>query len=269
LNAEPIAVAAREGNRYQVELPITARGRECVLEIWYSLPPPRRRAGMLVGALQPPALESATPPRRFYWQLALPESEHLVLPPNDLASEMVWTPNSWLVGREPMLDQRQLEAWISSSRQDPLPRGLNEHLFGSLGRTPALQIAVVNRRLLLALASGLILAVGLLALHWPPLRSPTSLLITAAIVMALALAAPDAALLVGRAAVLGLAIAMAVAVLRWALAGTAGTPWVNPSTARQRPESVASTALPSRSERPHPITTATAPAPLAVGEQRL
>ena len=43
------------------------------------------------------------------------------------------------------MDQRQLEAWVKSSRQEPLPRGVNEYLFGTLGRWPTLQVTTAAR----------------------------------------------------------------------------------------------------------------------------
>jgi hypothetical protein len=270
VNAEPVAVAPREAGRYRITLPAAARGRECVLEVWYSLPPPASRAGLLVGSLQPAALDDTTPPRRFYWQLALPENEHLLLSPAELAPEMHWTGTPWLADRQPLLDQRQLEDWIKSSRQDPLPRGMNAYLFGALGRAPKLGLVVVNRRLLLALASSLVLAAGLAALYWRPLRSPVALFVAALLILALALAAPDAALLVGRAAILGMVVVLVLVAAQWAMSGRSVVP-APPSRSAITPrrDSGPSTAHPARVERPAPLTTATAPAPLAVGEPRL
>jgi hypothetical protein len=265
INAQPVTIARREAGRYRVELPPATRSRDCTLEVWYSLPPPTRRAGLIVGSLEPAQLDAATPPRRMYWQLALPEGDHLLLQPGDLAPEMAWSSASWLQGRLPLLEQKQLEEWIESSRQDPLPQGMNEYLFGALGRAPTMSLVVANRRLLLILASGLVLALGLAVMHSPRLRSPAVLLVAGLVVIGLTVAAPDAALLIGWAAVLGVAIGLIVALLQWAVTGRPAMP-----VAAMAPpnESVASTTPRSRSPRSAPLTTATAPAPLAVGDSR-
>jgi hypothetical protein len=268
VNAEPALVAPREAGRYRITLPTAARGRECVLELWYSVRPLPGRLGVHAGSLQPARLDEATPPRRFYWQLALPENEHLLLTPADFSPEMQWNDDWWLAGRQPLLGQGQLEDWSASSRQDPLPRGTNDYLFGALGRAPQLNVVIVNRRLLLALSSCAALALGLAAIRWQPLRSPLSLFVAGAVIAGLALAAPDAALLVGRAAILGLVVLLVIGVLQWSTSVRPAQPAPGRSAFRRPAEAGPSTAHPPRAERPAPLTTATAPAPFAVGEPR-
>jgi hypothetical protein len=266
INAQAVPVNLRAPSFVRIEFPPALRGRSCVLEIWYSLPPPQRRGGLLATELQPAVVEEATPPRRSYWQLVLGANDQFVASPAGMAPEMIWNGTSWYSGPQPLLDQSQLEAWIESSRQDALPAGVNAYLFGTLTQSPKLHIVVASRRLVLIGASGFALALGLLFIHVPAARRSTPLLLAAVGLGALSLAWPDAALLLGRAALLGLAVAFAIGAWRWLAWGlplpaaefsstTTGLAGSGPaSTATPRPGSLL------------PLSTATAPATMASGE---
>ena len=199
INAQSVPVTPRAPSLLRVELPPALRGRSCVLEVWYSLPPPSRRGGLLADDLRPATLEEATPPRRCYWQLVLTAQDHLLASSTDLASEMAWQPGRWLSGPQPILNQGQLEDWIQCSRQDPLPAGVNAYLFGTLAQAPRLPLVVASRRLVLIVAAGLALAIGLSLIYLPVLRQATPLMLAAIALGGLSLAFPDAALLLGRA----------------------------------------------------------------------
>jgi hypothetical protein len=182
--------------------------------------------------LRPAQIDGAGQPRRTYWQLALPASEHLLAGPSDLAAEMIWSADRFPLPRLPVLDQRQLEDWTLASRQDPLPRGVRTYLYGTIGRGAAMEFWTIHRRLLMGVASGGVLALGLMLLHWPVIRRPSALLVLAVVLAAAALAAPDAALLVGQAALLGLLVTAAVVAWNWLGVGRA--PWPVASMDRTR-----------------------------------
>jgi hypothetical protein len=268
INAQAATATPREPSILRIDIPAAARGRECVLEVWYSLPPPVRRGGLLADELRPAALEEATPPRRAYWQLVLPTDDHLLATPAELAAEMAWSPDNWFRSPAPLMDQRQLEDWIAGSRQDPLPAGANAYLFGAMSRSPRLQIFAASRRMILVVASGAALVLGLLLVFMPQLRGAPVLIAGAAVIGVLAWLYPETALLLGRGAVLGVVIAAAAAFWRWL---TWGRPqWSDSSSAALAALEAAppSTTLPARGERGPPITTATAPAAVAAGESR-
>jgi hypothetical protein len=236
-----------------------------VLEVWYSLPPPSRRGGLLADDLRPATLEEATPPRRCYWQLVLTAQDHLLSSSTDLASEMAWQPGRWLSGPQPILNQGQLEDWIQCSRQDPLPAGVNAYLFGALAQTPRLPLVVASRRLVLILAAGLTLTIGLSLIYLPVLRKATPLMLAAIALGGLSLAFPDAALLLGRAALLGLAVTFAIGVWRWLAWGPVVRAVESRSSMAAPARAAASSTTLPRADRGQPPTTATAPAAM-VGE---
>ena len=267
INAQSVAVTPRAPSLLRIELPPAQRGRSCVLELWYSLPPPARHGGLLAEELRPAVLEEAAPPRRSYWQLVLTANDQLLYSSNGMVSEMAYAPSRWFAGPQPLLNQEQLENWMSASRQDPLPAGASAHLFGTLSQSPRLSLVVASRRLTLIVASGLALAVGLLLIYVPALRAPQTLLMTAVVLVGVSLAFPDAALLLGRAALLGLAVTASVILWRW-LAWGPPVPTHDPRSTMTAPATpVSSTTQPRPDRSQHPLTTATAPAALA-GEPR-
>jgi hypothetical protein len=227
-----------------VTLPAAARARPCVLEICYTLDAPAARLGMMTSQFRPAQIEEAVAPRRVYWQLGLPEQEQLLGLPADLAVEMSWAADRWPLWRRPIMDQRQLEAWIEASGQETLPQGTNEYLFGALGRWPTLEVAVIQRRLLIAVCSGLALLVGLLLIHVPRLRSTTLLAFVVVALTGLAVASPDLALLLTIGASLGGVIAALAAAWSGLTSGRVVAKSVSLSTYVPRPREAATSQTP-------------------------
>jgi hypothetical protein len=197
-----------------VSVPPHVRGRSCVFELFYTLDPPPGRLGWFNAELKAAEIQDSAPPRRLYWQLVLPNDLQLITLPGDLASEMVWSFDRGLFIRRPVLDQRQLEAWAQGSRQDLLPRGVHTYLFGTLARWPTLSATVWSRRLLVGLASGFVLCVGLVVINVSFLR-PAATLVLAVMLGGLALASPDLAIVLLEGSALGLAIALALGAFIW------------------------------------------------------
>jgi len=248
--------AFRDPGQIIVNVPTQTHGRAFVLELYYSLDPPVHRLGLSAGQLHPAQIDGAAPPRRCYWQLALPESEHLVTLPRELSTEMHWDADRWLMTRRPALDEQQLQRWIGATRQEPLPRGANLYLFGGLGQAPALDLVAAHRRLIVATASGAILLVGLLLVHVPRFRSPSLLLLAAVFLAAGSLIAPDLAVLAGQGALLGLAIIAAAAGWTWFKSGRsllAPAP-VSTVTVRPRDSALAQSPVVVRPDRSSQIT---------------
>jgi hypothetical protein len=256
------------GGYIAVNLPAPARGNECVLEVYYSLDPPPPFLGTINDNLQTAKIEEALPPRRVYWQLVLPEDRTLVEAPDELTSEMAWATDRWPLMQRPVMDQRQLEAWMKASRQPPLPRGANEYLFGALGRWPTLNLVAAHRRVTVSVTSVAILMLGLLVIHVPVFRNPSVLLVVAVILAAAAVAVPQAALVAVQGALLGLAVAIAAAAYAWLSSGRTrfSAPPASSAVARPRDSSLAHTATP-RPDRSSRLS-ATAPAAAHVVEAR-
>jgi len=259
VNGQTVEVVLRPPHTVLVPLPAPARGRETVLELWYAIDNSSAAGGWARPQFKPPALEAASTPQRLYWQVCLPGEEYLLVPPAGYASEMQWRGGSWPAWLRPARSQEQLETWIGASRQDPLPRGVNDYLFSSLGSTPDLEFTFAGRRLILAIGAGAALLLGLGLMHVRALRRPEALLAVAVALAALTLAQPEAALLAAQAAGLGLVVALAVALWSWLTVGRASWAAAPASHAPPPTEPRSTEAREPRIERLSGLTTATVP----------
>src|SRR4029079_4937104 len=153
----------------EITIPLKNRGQEYVVEVWYSLDPPPRWLGMSRGELRTVQIPDAEAPRRAYWQLVTPPGERLICLPDKLSAEMAWSSDRFHMFRRPILDQRQLESWMKASRQDLLPYAAHEYLFGTVAGWPALSVQIARSSILVALASAVVLLIGLAFLFLPAL----------------------------------------------------------------------------------------------------
>jgi hypothetical protein len=257
VNGQSIKAALRPPYTVLVPLPVAARGRESALEVWYAIDR-SPAAGSTASGLDAPALEAATPPQRFYWQVCLPRDNYVLLLPTAYASEMRLGGGVWPVWSRPTLSQEQLETWIGATRQDPLPQSANHYLFSTFAAAPPLELAVANRRFLLGGGAVVALLVGLALLHIRVLRRPDVLLALALALLALALALPEAALLVAQASAAGVLVALLVALWTWMTSGR--VVWTSsPSRIAPPAEARSSESREPRLERLPSLTTATIP----------
>ena len=260
IDGRPISVKSSDLVKPRLDLPADANTRECIIEVWYIVAAPITNGG-LHRELRPPIVDGASPPRRFYWELLLPQDEHLVLAPAALASEMDWSSKYGIPVRKIKLDQRQLETWIGATRQDELPQGSNRYVFSALGRSPVLSFAALHRRILILAASGAVLVLGLLLIHVPAIRRPEALLFVALLLVGSTVLYPDAAYVFSRSCLIGVGIVAGVAVWNWLLRGRVATEI--PSSALRgdsAPRERSTIAPKTRSSRQPGMTTATAPA---------
>lgn len=122
--------------------------------------------------IEPPALlNDQAWVQRSYWQLITPSSLHLANRPGSVVDESTWTWKGYFWGRDPLLSQRDLEAWASSSRDPDFAYDANEYLFSTLGALPqTISIRLINQGIMITLASGLALLAGLLMVYVPFFR---------------------------------------------------------------------------------------------------
>jgi hypothetical protein len=121
---------------------------------------------------------------------------------------------------------------------------------------------------IVSLASGAILAIGLALIHIPRLRSPGLLLAVAVAVAAVATVAPHLALLAGEGAVLGVAVVLGASAIAWLASGRAIFSGQAGGAVVSRPRETSSThSAAPRPERSSRISS-TAPARAPIMEAR-
>ena len=169
--------------------------------------------------LEPPQFPAGTILRRFYWELGLETDEHVVVPPAGWTAQQRWRWSTFGPEYAPLVSRAALADWIAAALQRPAvgadaPLAERRVVYAGVGDPGIAAVWVAPTWLLVLVASGLTLAVGLAIVYRPMLRRvPAVLSLGAAAVMAVALA-PDLAPLIGLAALPGAVLALAAAALR-------------------------------------------------------
>lgn len=189
-----------------------------LLDVRYHFPDLRPPQGRM--SIDLPRLGGETWTRRMYWQLIVPREEHVIIPPAGFTPECTWCWRGYFWGRQSLMDQSQLEAWVglthtsaAAASAPRCPPGVNCYLYSSLGNVNHCELRTVGRSTLVLAASGLALLVGLLLIYLPALRHPAGLLAAAVLLAALGILYPEIAILGGQAAGVGLVLALSAAML--------------------------------------------------------
>ncbi|MGA2255473.1 MAG: hypothetical protein ABSG53_12480, partial [Thermoguttaceae bacterium] len=220
LNGTPVTPRMRAERVLVVPLLADVEAPRYVLCLQYHFPGSRPSRGAM--RFEFPSLGDDTWIRRAYWQLLLPPEEHLVVPPGDLTGEFAWGWNSFYFGRQPVLDQADLDAWVGLRHpgNTPVPAGMNNYLFSSLGRFGPCQIVTAGRSTIVFISSGIALLAGLLLIYVRAARHPVALLAATAILAGLTATYPELALIAAQASAIGLALTLFAAFLRQLTTGS-------------------------------------------------
>ena len=137
--------------RMLVRLPGHRPDRMWTIELQYHFPGPRPRGAM---TLEFPHIGPDVWVRQMFWQLVLPGNEHLIASPDGFTGECVWDWQGFYWGRQPLLDQSQLEQWSGAVPRDSLPERDNVYLFSTLGDLHQAEIHTASRAWIVLWASG-------------------------------------------------------------------------------------------------------------------
>lgn len=199
----------------ELAVPLPGPGEHTV-ELRYFFPGGRPARGLL--DLKAPHIAGSAWSRRAYWQVVLPPNEHILATPPAFTREYEWGWEGYFWGRRPVMEQAELETWSGASRQESLAQGTNRYLFSTMGKVDGCEVRSASRSSIVLLASGVALVAGLLLIHVPAARHPTSLLVVAAAVFGIGMIYPEPMLLVSQATGLGLALAIVAGLLERAVA---------------------------------------------------
>ena len=215
LDGKPVVPQEGAGNGLLIPLPEDETQREHLLELRYHFPDKQRHRGQL--HMELPRMGRDVWVQRFYWQLVTPHSDHIAVGPSGIAQECRWGWQGFGWGRQPTLDQTQLEHWIGAAAQTPLPDGTNQYLFSSVGGIDAYDIYLASSAWIVLVASGAALVLGLLLIHFRFVRHPAILCLAAAAIACAGMLYPEPVLLAAQAAGLGLILAIAAGLLQYAM----------------------------------------------------
>lgn len=232
-------------NRLVVPLPRPAGGDgRYVVELRYPCP---EVAGPRGRTLRPPSVGQGVWVQQVCWQLLLPPDEHVVSRPLGYSHEFEWGWRRLYWGRQPTVDQAQLEAWSGAEQRGFEPRDASQYVFSTQGELRPLVLSTV-RRSTLVLALSLVGFAGVVAV-WriPAALRAAAVSISMAVVALLALWRPEAAALGLQAAALGLLLGSISMWLerRWVAGRPAIVPAAPSAWAVQRGSSITRQAAPS------------------------
>jgi hypothetical protein len=225
-------------------------GRERTVELSYLARRPTPRA-VAAGTLTVPMprIAGARGAQRWWWQLVLPPDEHLIGEPRGWVAQPQWRWRAGWIERGMSGSQRDLEQSVAASAQAAPPPQTNQYLFSTFVPAGDVQVWVADRPTLVLLASGILLAAGLLVVYLPWFRHPLWAWAVSLVALGSAVLSPSLALALFQAGLAGIVLALLGLVLRLALRRrTPLRPVLRPSTVsvvekplsdlrRQRPDS--------------------------------
>lgn len=203
VDSDPVVVRPARDGGLVIRLPDASALRDHEVELRYRFRgEPAPRFGSKV--LSAPAFANGTSPRRTYWQLILPRNVHLLTGAGDFTFEFDWEREGFYWIRRPVMEQTDLETWAgaASLREQP-SRSTNRYLFSTLGPAQQLRVYTAERWLIVLIASGGTLAVGLLLINVSALRHPAVLFALALAVLAGVVIFPASMTMFGQAAGFG------------------------------------------------------------------
>ena len=231
-------VAAKQGADASYSVPLDSRAErdQHTVEIAYDLP---RETGISLN-LVPPRFGDNLRVGNTYWQVVLPKHEHVVIGPRNYGAEFTWGWQGYFWGREPRLEQFDLETWAGAAPHSPLPTSTNRYLYSTLGAPTALHVRVAPRWSIVLAASGLALVAGLALVYVPRLRRAGLLWVAAIILIAVGVIYPEPTLMLLQAASLGALLTLVAGVLKRSLARRpaprAGSTLIRPGSSIARRE---------------------------------
>jgi hypothetical protein len=152
----------------------------------------------------PSQVEGSMALSQVYWQVIVPGDEHIIQQPAQLlpAGAWQWLGSFW--GRKPLKTQSELEEWVGASRQIAPTESESQYLYTGLLPISTIEIAIAPRWLVVLVASSSVLLVALALLYIPRSQRRWLLIAIVCLLLLVSIAYPEAALLLGQAAILGL-----------------------------------------------------------------
>ena len=156
----PVARSAA-GDQFLLSAPIT--GGEQLLSLDLEVKPETGLTFSDALSIDPPRFARELWIAQIYWQLTLPDSQHLLTLPEGWTSQNEWRLTGFLFGRRPVMTQVQLEQWVGvkvAQTGERLDRVGHRYLFtGGSVRRP-LAARTMSRSVLILFGAGSALLLG-------------------------------------------------------------------------------------------------------------
>ena len=219
-------VQPKEASKNHLRLSLPAGNRErYLLQLQYHCPGERPAKGRM--DLDLPRVGEDVWNRRLYWELILPQDEHVIINPKGFVCEYTWGWNGFFWGQQPVCNRDYAADWLGvgrAARGDvELPgegrrHGANRYVFSTLGEPRECEFRTIGRSWIVLLASLAALVAGLVLIYVPLGRHPLSLLAAGVGLVVVGLIFPASTLLTLQASALGIALALMAGLMERSLA---------------------------------------------------
>jgi hypothetical protein len=228
LDGERVESATLSGTRLVVPLPLMSEPVTRTLSVRYELPlAPARFFQHDLALIQ---FEDDVWLRRSYWELILPEDQYLVAGPSGWIDEnrferqgLFWLPTA-------ARSQQQLESWAGARDTSESPKQVRRYLYSSLDASRSVVVSSLRFSMIILIASGIALLVGLIILYASWARRAGALFLIFLVAATLAMRFPSGAVLFGQAAILGLLLVGVGALLQRLLERQVVVPYAAPES---------------------------------------
>lgn len=162
----PVSVAA-SGDQFLLSAPLV--GGDQLLTLDYEVRPVTALTFTDELQIEPVRFARELWIAQLYWQLILPDSQHLLTLPEGWTSQNEWRFDTWLFGRRPVMTQQQLEEWVGLAtnggpsgtvRGERLERVGHRYLFTGGSIRKALAARTMSRSVLVLVGAGSALVLG-------------------------------------------------------------------------------------------------------------
>ena len=202
-----------------------------------------------------PYFESDVWVRRTYWQVVLPQNQHLFGDLSGWTPEFHWNWTGLYWKRDSSLSQGELELWIGSPEKQDLNNSpeITCYLFSSFNPQRQSELFIINRERLVLFSSGIILLIGFALIYFPRLRHSSVVFTMAVLLISIFLYKPTPALLVFQASILGVAVSLVSAILARIFYRESDWNYIHPYVSPNIPTPIKGTTLSSAASVPQEV----------------
>ena len=182
-------------------------------EIQWSMP----RQGYKLGRTQiamPLFPGGARLQRPIYWQLILPQEEHLLRSPEVAIPGYTWQWQRVGWHRVPLVETSELALWSIGHGTQKEPAGTNSYLFRLPHLPSQVTVETLPRAILVLIPAGIVLLGGILLIYIPKLRRTEVLFMLAVLLLAFGWIYPEPAVILVQMALLGVVLVLLVVLMR-------------------------------------------------------
>ena len=212
LDKQPVPFYLSAANRLRVDLPAPSRMSNHTLELRYVQPIRLPNWGSITTSL--PELQGQASISPAYWQVVVPSRWVVGLDPTQMIGDysLGWKNSQW--GRQPSLDQDELEQLLDATKLSPPPQTMHRYLYQTFQMPSSIQLTLYRTYWISLGLTSLFFGIGLVCIYTPIVRSKLFWLAMVLFLFILASSFPELTLAIVQALTLGFGITLIAFMLK-------------------------------------------------------